>query len=127
MKSMTGILNLAASLGLLVLGPTLQPFMQNLHLQQVTEHECPNCSFRGSEDPSIPSFFNFPAIRHHDHHNCAFCSGLKNFQPSVDYSFPLWTAEFPTIPAAISNPVISDLSITLTRTARAPPRILFST
>ncbi|MCK5131276.1 MAG: hypothetical protein KAR40_03890 [Candidatus Sabulitectum sp.] len=128
MKSIAGLLSLAASLGLLFLGPTMQPFMQNLHSQQEHEKVCPNCSSHECEDPPDPSFFSFPATRHndHDHHNCAFCAGLKNFQPFTSYSLCSWTSEIRVTPATPGVPVVSHLTITLTKTARAPPHTLFS-
>lgn len=114
-------------LGLLISGPAMMPYLQNMHFHQILTLECPPEAFHLEQELSCSSsciqhsLYSFPICRRHHCEHCAFCSGIK-FAQTVDADDGIWQLPFMNFssipPKNISRPPWTELILL---SARAPP------
>lgn len=114
-------------LGLLVSGPAMMPYLQNMHFRQILTLECPPEAFHFERKHSCSSsciqhsLYSFPICRRHHCEHCAFCSGIK-FAQTVDDDESIRQLPFMDFsiipPKNVSRPPGTEL---LLLNARAPP------
>lgn len=121
------LLIVVCTIGFLVSGSTMLPYLQHMHLREILARECPSEAFQLEQKLSYhktcshQSLYSFPVCQRHHCEHCAFCSGIK-FTQIADNNDEVQQIPFLEIndilPEIVSNSSFIEI---LSFRARSPP------